>query len=417
MSFGEDKPGKVLRVALLGLRRSSATQVARLARRAGRRPSPCVPARGLELVGDRGAPDCRTPRPRRRRRAADDGRDGAWRPRPDVDNRHRGDRRHRARPRALILAAMESGKSVVHRQTRRCSRSTASRVPRGPRGRSAPTFTYEGGGRRGRSRSCGRWREFPRRRRGAPRARHRQRHHPNFILDRMDSFGRRLSATRWKRRKSLGYAEADPTADVEAFDAAAKAAILAGLAFHTPGDRRRRLPRGQSPRLTAADHRVGGSRSAGSSSCWRSASGSGEGRRGARSTPAMIPRSPSPRGGRRARTNAVFVEGGVGGSADVLTGAGGRRPPRPRRRCSATWSPFARQPAGGHPAGPELSHVRGACLLRPMGDTLTRYHVSLDVGRQARACSRRSPRRSPGTASRSRRCSRPAGARTPCSSS
>jgi homoserine dehydrogenase len=32
---------------------------------------------------------------------------------------------------------------------------------------------------------------------------------------------------------ALGYAEADPTADVEGFDAAAKAAILAGLAFHT----------------------------------------------------------------------------------------------------------------------------------------------------------------------------------------
>ena len=32
---------------------------------------------------------------------------------------------------------------------------------------------------------------------------------------------------------ALGYAEADPTADVDGFDAAAKAAILAGLAFHT----------------------------------------------------------------------------------------------------------------------------------------------------------------------------------------
>ena len=33
--------------------------------------------------------------------------------------------------------------------------------------------------------------------------------------------------------QALGYAEADPTADVDGFDAAAKAAILAGLAFHT----------------------------------------------------------------------------------------------------------------------------------------------------------------------------------------
>ena len=44
--------------------------------------------------------------------------------------------------------------------------------------------------------------------------------------------------------QALGYAEADPTADVEGFDAAAKAAILAGLAFHTTRDRSRRAPRG-----------------------------------------------------------------------------------------------------------------------------------------------------------------------------
>src|ERR1700712_1551415 len=32
---------------------------------------------------------------------------------------------------------------------------------------------------------------------------------------------------------ALGYAEADPSADVDGYDAAAKAAILASLAFHT----------------------------------------------------------------------------------------------------------------------------------------------------------------------------------------
>jgi homoserine dehydrogenase len=36
--------------------------------------------------------------------------------------------------------------------------------------------------------------------------------------------------------QSLGYAEADPTADVDGFDAAYKLAILAGLAFDTPVD-------------------------------------------------------------------------------------------------------------------------------------------------------------------------------------
>src|SRR6201999_629108 len=55
----------------------------------------------------------------------------------------------------------------------------------------------------------------------------------NFILDRMDGSGADF-ADSLEEAQALGYAEADPTADVEGFDAAAKAAILASLAFHTP---------------------------------------------------------------------------------------------------------------------------------------------------------------------------------------
>src|SRR5450755_1903513 len=54
----------------------------------------------------------------------------------------------------------------------------------------------------------------------------------NYILDRMDSSGAGFTEA-LEEAQSMGYAEADPTADVEGFDAAAKAAILAGLAFHT----------------------------------------------------------------------------------------------------------------------------------------------------------------------------------------
>ena len=65
----------------------------------------------------------------------------------------------------------------------------------------------------------------------------------NFILDRMDTSGADFSDA-LEEAQALGYAEADPTADIEGFDAAAKATILAGLAFHT--------------RVTAADvHREG----------------------------------------------------------------------------------------------------------------------------------------------------------------
>ena len=54
----------------------------------------------------------------------------------------------------------------------------------------------------------------------------------NYVLDQMTTTGLELDQA-VKQAQELGYAEADPTADVEGYDAAAKAAILASLAFHT----------------------------------------------------------------------------------------------------------------------------------------------------------------------------------------
>lgn len=54
----------------------------------------------------------------------------------------------------------------------------------------------------------------------------------NYILTKMDEDGSAF-ANVLKEAQALGYAETDPTADVEGHDAAAKAAILAGLAFHS----------------------------------------------------------------------------------------------------------------------------------------------------------------------------------------
>jgi homoserine dehydrogenase len=54
----------------------------------------------------------------------------------------------------------------------------------------------------------------------------------NYILDRMDSAGLTLEQAMAEATK-LGYLEADPSLDVEGYDAAQKAAILASLAFHT----------------------------------------------------------------------------------------------------------------------------------------------------------------------------------------
>jgi homoserine dehydrogenase len=55
----------------------------------------------------------------------------------------------------------------------------------------------------------------------------------NFILSEMASSGAPYAEV-LARAQELGYAEADPTADVSGADAAAKMAILARLAFHTP---------------------------------------------------------------------------------------------------------------------------------------------------------------------------------------
>ena len=54
----------------------------------------------------------------------------------------------------------------------------------------------------------------------------------NYILTKMDESGTAFDDA-LKQAQELGFAEADPTADVEAIDAASKAAILAGLAFHS----------------------------------------------------------------------------------------------------------------------------------------------------------------------------------------
>ena len=74
----------------------------------------------------------------------------------------------------------------------------------------------------------------------------------NFILTEMARGGDDLRAPRSQRAQELGYAEADPTDDVTGRDAAAKMAILARLAFSTPGP-----PRPGHLRGHRAHHRRG----------------------------------------------------------------------------------------------------------------------------------------------------------------
>lgn len=75
----------------------------------------------------------------------------------------------------------------------------------------------------------------------------------NYVLSRMDETGEAM-ATVVADAQRLGYAEADPAADLDGDDAAAKIVVLAGVAFH------RHLPVAAVPRrsirpLTGADFR------------------------------------------------------------------------------------------------------------------------------------------------------------------
>ncbi len=198
----------------------------------------------------------------------------------------------------------------------------------------------------------------------------------NFILDRMDTSGAGF-AEALEEATALGYAEADPTADIDGFDAAAKAAILAGLAFHT--------------RVTAADvHREGISgvtvadmASAREMGCTvkllaiaeRSATETGV---SVRVHPAMIPRS-HPLAGVREAYNAVFVEAEAAGSLMFYGRGAGGAP-----TASAVLGDLvaaARNRLSGR-RGPTESAYANLRVL-PMGRTVTRYHVSLDVADKA----------------------------------
>ena len=90
----------------------------------------------------------------------------------------------------------------------------------------------------------------------------------------------------------LGYAEADPTADVEGYDAAAKAAILASIAFHTRVTAATCTARASptSPQRTSLRPAHSTARSSCSSICERITDPDGKDRISARVYPALVPR-------------------------------------------------------------------------------------------------------------------------------
>jgi homoserine dehydrogenase len=192
----------------------------------------------------------------------------------------------------------------------------------------------------------------------------------NFILDRMDSSGADFSAA-LAEAQALGYAEADPTADVAGFDAAAKAAILASIAFHTDVTADDVYREGILS-VTAAD--IASARALGCvvkllAICERSPGGIT-----ARVHPAMIPRV-HPLAAVRDAYNAVFVEAEAAGRL-MFYGAGAGGQPTASAVLGDTVAVARNLLAGLR--GPEASFYAELPVV-PIGDAITRYYVQLDV--------------------------------------
>jgi homoserine dehydrogenase len=192
----------------------------------------------------------------------------------------------------------------------------------------------------------------------------------NYILDRMDTSGAGF-ADALEEAQALGYAEPDPTADIEGFDAAAKGAILASLAFHSEVTAAGVFREGITG-VTQAD--IASARALGHvvkllAICERNEAGVS-----VRVHPAMIPRG-HPLAGVREAYNAVFVEAESAGRLMFYgAGAGGR--PTASAVLGDIVAVARNQLAGTR--GPDATTYADLPVL-PMGQALTRYHVALDV--------------------------------------
>ena len=211
-----------------------------------------------------------------------------------------------------------------------------------------------------------------RRRPHPPRDGHRERHdqlHPHPHERRRA----RRSPTRSPRRRRSASPRRDPTADVEGFDAAAKAAIIASIAFgaavvagdvyregitrdHRRRHRSRRADLGYVVKLLAVAEEL-------------------DGEVAVRVHPAMVPRR-HPLASVRDSFNAVFIEGdAVGelmlygrGAGGAPTAVGGAR--RPRRR--------GEEPRRGA-QGRDRGHARAPSRSAPIDEVESQFYLLIEV--------------------------------------
>jgi len=194
----------------------------------------------------------------------------------------------------------------------------------------------------------------------------------NFILSKMDEEGADYSAVLVEAQQ-LGYAEADPTADVGGLDAAAKAAILAELAFHTRVTFDDVSCEGITG-VTAAD--VAAARDMGFvikllAVAERTQDGLGV---IVRVHPTMVPRD-HPLASVRDAFNAVFIEAESAGEM-MFYGRGAGGAPTASAVLGDVVAVARNLRAGGH--GPRESTYANL-EIRGIDQARTRYYVNLDV--------------------------------------
>ncbi|MDK9656384.1 homoserine dehydrogenase [Propionibacterium freudenreichii] len=197
----------------------------------------------------------------------------------------------------------------------------------------------------------------------------------NYILDKMTNdhqdFEEALATA-----QQLGYAEQDPTADVEGYDAAAKAAILAGLAFHSPVSGSDVFREGITS-VSTADIEA-----ARASDCvvklLAIAKIDEHDRISVRVHPAMVPYS-HPLAMVNGPYNAIFVEAANAGRLMFMGPGAGGSPTA--SAVTGDLVTVARNRMRGV-VGPAHS-VYQAHQLAPMGETRTRYYVRFRVADQS----------------------------------
>ena len=197
----------------------------------------------------------------------------------------------------------------------------------------------------------------------------------NYILDRMDTEGGALEDVLADAQR-LGLAEADPTADVDGYDAAQKAAILASLAFHTdvPVEAVHR----EGMRSVTAAQIASAARSGHVvkllAICERLTDDDGRDGVSVRVYPAMVSRT-HPLAAVHGANNAVFVEAEAAGSLMFYgAGAGGVE------TSSAVLGDLVSLARRHVVGGPGLAESKHADLpVLDIGQVTTRYAVTLEV--------------------------------------